>query len=157
MQKISPFLWFDHQAEEAARFYVSIFKDSRILNISHYGEGSRGQSGAVMTVEFQIEGQNFTALNGGPLFTFNSAISFFVRCTEQAEVDDLCQKLTQDGEQLPCGWLRDKFGLSWQIIPAILGELLADPDPVRSQQVMEAMLQMTKIDIAGLKRAHEGL
>ena len=155
MQKITPFLWFDSQAEEAMNFYVSIFKDSRILSVSRYGEGGPGPAGEVMTATFQLEGQEFMALNGGPNHNFTDAISFFVDCKTQEEVDRLWEKLSEGGEPGPCGWLRDKFGLSWQIIPEVLGELLNDPDPVKSQRVMQAMLQMSKIDIAGLKAAYQ--
>lgn len=155
MQKITPFLWFDNQAEEAMNFYVSIFKNSKILSVSRYGEAGPGPAGAVMTGTFQLEGQEFMALNGGPDHKFTEAISLFVDCTTQEEVDELWEKLSEGGEEGPCGWLKDKFGLSWQIIPGVLGELLSDPDPVKSQNVMKAMLQMSKIDIAGLKRAYE--
>jgi predicted 3-demethylubiquinone-9 3-methyltransferase (glyoxalase superfamily) len=155
MQKITPFLWFDNQAEEAMNFYVSIFKNSRILSVSRYGEAGPGPAGEVMTATFQLEGQEFMALNGGPDHNFTDAISFFVDCKTQEEVDELWDKLSEGGEPGPCGWLKDKFGLSWQIIPRILGELLNDPDPVKSQRVMQAMLQMGKIDIAGLKAAYD--
>lgn len=155
MQKITPFLWFDHQAEEAMNFYVSIFKNSRIISLTRYGEGGPGPAGEVMTGTFQLEGQEFMALNGGPDHQFSEAISFFVDCKTQEEVDELWNKLTQDGEEGPCGWLKDKFGVSWQIIPTVLGELLGDPDPAKSQRVMQAMLQMKKIDIKTLQEAHE--
>jgi predicted 3-demethylubiquinone-9 3-methyltransferase (glyoxalase superfamily) len=153
MQKISPFLWFDHQAEEAASFYVSIFKDSKILKVSRYPEGSPGPAGSVMVVNFQIEGQNFMALNAGPLFKFTEAISFWIGCETQEEVDYYWHKLLPGGQESQCGWLKDKFGLSWQVTPTILGELLADKDRKKAQRVMQAMLQMKKIDIAALKRA----
>jgi predicted 3-demethylubiquinone-9 3-methyltransferase (glyoxalase superfamily) len=156
MQKITPFLWFDNQAEEAINLYVSVFKNSRILSMSRYGEGGPGPAGTVMTATFQLEGQEFMALNGGPDHKFTDAISLFVDCKTQEEVDELWEKLSAGGEQGPCGWLKDKFGLSWQIIPGILGELLGDPDPVKSQRVMKAMLQMSKIDIDRLKAAYEG-
>jgi predicted 3-demethylubiquinone-9 3-methyltransferase (glyoxalase superfamily) len=156
MQKITPFLWFDGQAEEAANFYVSIFKNSKILNLAHYGETGPGPKGTVMTVNFQLEGQDFIALNGGPHFTFSPAISFFVTCETQAEVDELWEKLTSGGQEVQCAWLKDKFGVSWQIVPRALMELMQDKDPVRSQRVFKAMLQMTKIDIAGLQRAYRG-
>ena len=155
MQKITPFLWFDNQAEEAINLYVSVFKNSKILNMSRYGDAGPGPAGAVMTATFQLEGQEFMALNGGPDHKFTEAISLFVDCKTQEEVDELWERLSEGGEQGPCGWLKDRFGLSWQIIPSVLGELLGDPDPVKSQRVMKAMLQMSKIDIAGLKAAYE--
>ena len=155
MQKITPFLWFDNQAEEAMHFYVSIFNNSKILNVSRYGEAGPRPAGEVMTATFQLEGQEFMVLNGGPDHIFTDAISLYVDCKTQEEVDELWEKLSQGGEEGPCGWLKDKFGLSWQIIPGVLGELLNDPDPVKSQRVMRAMLQMSKIDIAGLKAAYE--
>lgn len=151
MQKITPFLWFDSQAEQAMNFYASIFKNSKI------GDISRGPDGKVMSVTFELEGQEFMALNAGPQFKFNEAISFFVNCESQAEVDDLWDKLTSTGgEESMCGWLKDKYGLWWQIIPSALGEMLGDPDPVKAQRVTQAMLQMRKIDVEGLKRAYEG-
>ena len=156
MSKINPFLWFDSQAEEAANFYVSIFKNSRIVNIARYGAAGPGPKGSVMTVAFQIEGQEFTALNGGPLFKFTEAISFVVNCETQEEVDELWEKLSRGGEEGPCGWLKDKFGLSWQVVPIVLGEMLSDSDPVKSQRVMHAMLQMKKIDVGKLRQAYEG-
>jgi predicted 3-demethylubiquinone-9 3-methyltransferase (glyoxalase superfamily) len=156
MQKISPFLWFNDNAEEAMNFYVSIFKNSKIINVSRYGEAGPGPAGTVMVGKFQIEGQEFHALNGGPVFTFTPAISFLVNCETQQEVDELWDKLSNGGETLQCGWLKDKFGVSWQIIPEALGDLMSDPDPEKSGRVMKAMLQMTKIDIAGLQRAYEG-
>ena len=155
MQKITPFLWFDNQAEEAANFYVSIFNNSRITIVTRYGEAGPGPSGSVMTVAFQLEGQDFTALNGGPQFKFSEAISLVVNCQSQPEVDDLWQKLSAGGEEVQCGWLKDKYGLSWQIIPSVLIDLLHDPDSVKSQRVMQAMLNMKKIDIAALKKAYE--
>jgi predicted 3-demethylubiquinone-9 3-methyltransferase (glyoxalase superfamily) len=155
MQKITPFLWFDHEAEEAMKFYVSIFKNSKILSMTRYGEGGPGPAGELMTGNFQLEGQEFMALNGGPDHKFTEAISFFVDCKTQEEVDDLWNKLTAGGEEGPCGWLKDKFGVSWQIIPTVLGELLGDPDPAKSQRVMQAMLQMKKIDIRVLQQAYE--
>jgi len=162
MQSITPFLWFDHQAEEAASFYVSVFSargggrgESKVLNVSRYGEAGPGTPGTAMTVTFRLEGLEFTALNGGPEYSFTEAVSFLVSCETQAEVDELWTKLSEGGEEGPCGWLKDRFGLSWQIVPTALGELLGDPDPQRSQRVMKAMLGMTKIDIAGLRRAHE--
>ncbi len=156
MQKIIPFLWFDTQAEEAANFYVSIFKNSKILTLARYGEAGPGPKGSVMVATFQIEGQKFMALNGGPRYTISPAISFFVDCETQAEVDELWEKLTAGGSEVQCGWLRDKFGVSWQIIPRALMELMQDKDPVKSQRVFKAMLGMTKIDIEGLKRAYRG-
>ena len=155
MQKITTFLWFDNQAEEAINFYTSIFKNSKILSVSRYGEGGPGQPGTVMTATFQLEGQEFMALNGGPEFKFTEAISFFVTCQGQAEVDELWGKLSAGGEEGQCGWLKDKFGVSWQIVPTALGELLGDKDAGKAAKVMQAMLQMKKIDIAGLKQAYE--
>lgn len=157
MQKITPFLWFDDQAEEAVNFYTSIFKNSEILDVTRYGEAGPRPKGTVMTVAFQLEGQEFMALNGGPEFKFTEAISFYVNCESQAEVDEFWEKLSAGGEEGPCGWLKDKYGLSWQIVPTILGELVSDPDPLKSQRVVQAMLQMGKIDIEGLQRAyHQG-
>jgi predicted 3-demethylubiquinone-9 3-methyltransferase (glyoxalase superfamily) len=155
MQKITPFLWFDGKAEEAMNFYVSIFKDSKVGKLRRYGEAGPGPKGSVMSAEFQLEGQDFIALNGGPMFTFSPAISFFVNCKTQKEVDELWDKLSAGGEKQPCGWLKDKYGVSWQIIPSVLGEMLSDPDPAISQAVMKAMMQMKKIDIEGLKRAKQ--
>jgi predicted 3-demethylubiquinone-9 3-methyltransferase (glyoxalase superfamily) len=155
MQKIAPFLWFDDQAEEATRFYVSIFKNSRVVSISRYGDAGPGPKGAVMVAVFELDGQEFLALNGGPQFTFSPAVSFLVHCKAQDEVDYFWEKLSEGGEKQQCGWLRDKYGLSWQIVPTILGELMQDKDSEKSKRVMEAMLQMQKIDIEGLKRAHD--
>ena len=155
MQKITPFLWFDNQAEDAAKLYVSIFKNSKIVTTTRYGEAGPGPKGSVMTVVFELDGQEFIALNGGPQFKFTEAISFSVNCKTQQEVDEFWKKLSERGEEGPCGWLKDKYGLSWQINPTILGELLNDPDPKKSRRVMEAMLKMKKIDIAGLKKAYE--
>jgi len=155
-QKITPFLWFDNNAEEAMNFYVSIFKNSKILSVTRYGDAGPGPKGTVMTGTFQLEGQQFIALNGGPHFKFTEAISLFVNCDTQEEVDDLWSKLIADGgAPSQCGWLKDKFGLSWQIIPAVLMELMSDKDPSRSKRVMEAMLPMTKIDIHRLKQAYD--
>ncbi|PYT92620.1 MAG: hypothetical protein DMG36_14015 [Acidobacteria bacterium] len=154
MPKISPFLWFDRQAEEAANFYIKIFKNSKILNITRYGEAGPGPKGSVMTIEFTLDGQEFIALNGGPHFKFNEAISFSVDCKTQEEVDMYWAKLSEGGEEQPCGWLKDKFGLSWQVNPTILGEMLGDPDPQKAERVTEAMLKMKKIDIAALKKAY---
>jgi predicted 3-demethylubiquinone-9 3-methyltransferase (glyoxalase superfamily) len=156
MQKISPFLWFDNQAEEAMNHYVSIFKNSKAGSITRFGDAGPGPKGSVMTASFELEGQQFTALNGGPQFKFTEAISFLVRCETQEEVDRLWDKLSEGGQTQQCGWLKDKFGLSWQIVPSVLIEMMKDPDPQKSQRVMEAMLQMTKIDIARLKQAYEG-
>jgi len=156
VQKITPFLWFDDMAEEAAYFYVSIFKDSKILNLARCGEAGPGPKGTVMVATFQLEGQKFMALNGGPHYTFSPAISFLVDCETQAEVDELWEKLSAGGNELQCAWLKDKFGVSWQIVPRALIELMQDKDPVKSQRVFNAMLQMTKIDIEGLKRAYRG-
>ena len=154
MPKISPFLWFDRQAEEAANFYIKIFKNSKILNITRYGEAGPGPKGSVMTIEFTLDGQEFIALNGGPHFKFNEAISFSVDCKTQEEVDMYWAKLSEGGQEQPCGWLKDKFGLSWQVNPTILGEMLADPDPQKAKRAAEAMLKMKKIDIAALKEAY---
>ncbi len=156
-QKITPFLWFNTQAEEAMNFYVSIFKNSKILNISRLPEGTPGPAGQVISGTFQLEGQEFMALNGGPEFQFNESISFFVHCENQAEVDDLWNKLTADGgQESMCGWLKDKFGVSWQIIPNALGEMFGDPDGAKAGRAMQAMLQMRKLDIATLKKAFDG-
>jgi predicted 3-demethylubiquinone-9 3-methyltransferase (glyoxalase superfamily) len=162
MQKITPFLWFDDKAEEAAEHYVSVFNarpgaagGSEILEVSRYGEGGRAEPGSVMTVSFRLEGQELTALNGGPDHALTDAFSFLVSCETQEEVDFLWSALTDGGEEGPCGWLEDRYGLSWQIIPTALSELLGDPDPGRSQRALQAMLQMSKIDIAGLQRAAE--
>lgn len=162
MQKITPCLWFDNQAEEAANFYSSIFKNSKIGNITRYGkEGYEihgREAGTVMTVDFEIEGQKFTALNGGPVFKFNEAISFVVHCETQKEVDYYWEKLSEGGDERAqqCGWLKDKYGVSWQIVPEVLSELVGDPNSERSQRAMKAMLQMKKIDIKTLKQAYEG-
>jgi predicted 3-demethylubiquinone-9 3-methyltransferase (glyoxalase superfamily) len=151
VQKITPFLWFDTQAEEAMNFYVSLFKNSKV------GSVTRGPDGKVFTVSFELDGQPFIGLNAGPQFKFNEAVSMFVNCEDQTEVDELWAKLTADGgEESMCGWLKDKFGLSWQLIPKALGELMGDPDPVKAQRVMQAMLQMKKIEVAGLQRAYDG-
>lgn len=154
MQKITPFLWFDDKAEEAANFYISIFKNSKMGTVTRYGDAGPGKKGSVMSVTFQLEGQDFFALNGGPLFKFTEAISFFVNCKTQEEVDDLWEKLSAGGQKSQCGWLKDRYGLSWQIVPTALSEMLRDKDPQKSQRVMKAMLQMTKIDIQKLKDAY---
>ena len=156
MQKITPFLWFDNQAEEAANYYVSIFGNSRILKTVRYGESGPGPKGAVMTVSFEINGQQFTALNGGPQFRFSEAISFVVNCETQAEIDALWGRLSAGGKEDSCGWLKDRYGLSWQLVPTVLPELLGDKDSARAQRAMQAMLQMRKLDIAALRRAHQG-
>jgi predicted 3-demethylubiquinone-9 3-methyltransferase (glyoxalase superfamily) len=155
MQKITPFLWFDHSAEQAVNFYISLFKNSKILSISRYGKGAPGPEGTVMSVNFQLEGQDFIALNGGPVYSFTPAISFFVDCATQAEVDHLWEKLTQGGEEVQCGWLKDKYGLSWQIVPSGLNELLNGKDAEGSARAMQAMLQMKKIDLDKMRRAYE--
>ena len=154
MQKITPFLWFDGKAEEAMRFYVSIFKNSKVGAITRYGDAGPGPKGTVMVVTFQLDGQEFIALNGGPQFTFSPAISFVVNCETQEEVDAFWEKLAEGGEKLQCGWLRDKYGLSWQIVPTVLGEMMQDKDAEKSQRVMKAMLQMNKLDIERLKQAY---
>ena len=155
MHKITPFLWFDDKAEEAMNFYVSIFKNSKVGSVTRYGDAGPGPKGTVMSARFQLDGQDFFALNGGPLFKFTEAISFFVNCETPEEVDELWEKLTAGGgTPQRCGWLKDKYGLSWQIIPKALGEMLGDKDPKKSQRVMQAMLQMNKIDIQRLKEAY---
>jgi len=156
MPKITTFLTYDNQAEEAAKFYVSVFKNSRISSVTRYGEAGPGRKGSVMTVTFELDSQEFVALNGGPHFKFTDGISLSVDCKTQEEVDEYWEKLSDGGEQGPCGWLKDRFGLSWQINPTILGELLRDSNPTRSKRVMEAMLKMKKISIEDLKRAYEG-
>jgi predicted 3-demethylubiquinone-9 3-methyltransferase (glyoxalase superfamily) len=156
MQKIVPFLWFDGNAEEAMNFYVSAFKNSKVGRVTRYGDAGPGPKGTVMSATFQLEGQDFYALNGGPQYRFTPAISLFVNCETQQEVDELWDRLTAGGSTERCGWLRDKFGVSWQIIPKALGELLGDKDPEKAKRVMLAMLQMDKIDIAGLKQAYAG-
>jgi predicted 3-demethylubiquinone-9 3-methyltransferase (glyoxalase superfamily) len=156
MSKIFPFLWFDHQAEEAVMFYTSIFRNSKIGSVSRYGDAGPGPKGSVMVMEFELDGQKFTALNGGPIFKFTPAISFFVNCESQDEVDHYWEALSEEGEKGQCGWLTDKYGLSWQIVPTALGQLMGDPDPEKAGRVTEAMLKMTKIDIAELQRAYHG-
>jgi predicted 3-demethylubiquinone-9 3-methyltransferase (glyoxalase superfamily) len=155
VQKITPFLWFNDQAEEAVNFYISLFKNSRIVSLSRYGDAGPGPKGSVMSVTFELEGQPFYALNGGPHFSFTPAISLFVNCESQAEVDELWDKLAAGGRKDRCGWLQDKYGLSWQIVPSVLGKLLGDKNPAKSSGVMKAMLQMDKLDIARLQQAYE--
>lgn len=157
MQKITPFLWFDDNAEEAMNFYTSIFEDSAIIAVSRYSDAGPGPVGTVMVGKFRIEGQEFIALNGGPQFSFSQAISFVVDCKTQEEVDYYWERLSEGGEPQMCGWLKDRFGLSWQIVPSALGELMSDPDVERSKRVMQAMLNMTKIDIEGLRSAYDGV
>jgi predicted 3-demethylubiquinone-9 3-methyltransferase (glyoxalase superfamily) len=156
MQKITPFLWFDNNAEEAANFYVSVFKNSKLLNVARYSDVGPGPKGTVMTVEFELDGQEFVALNAGPTFKFTEAISFVVNCETQEEVDYYWERLSEGGEKSHCGWLKDKFGLSWQVTPTILGKLMADKDQEKSNRVMQAMLKMDKLDIEPLQRAYEG-
>ena len=155
MQKITPFLWFDDKAEEAMNFYVSIFKNSKRGRISRYGEAGPGPKGTVMVATFQLEGQEFIALNGGPHFKFTEAISFVVNCETQDEVDAFWEKLSEGGAKGQCGWLKDKYGLSWQVVPTALGKLMSDPNPEKSKRVMTAMLKMTKMDIQGLQQAYD--
>lgn len=156
MQKITPFLWFDNNAEEAANFYVSIFKNSKVLSVSRYGDAGPGPKGTVMVAEFQIEGQEFVALNGGPRFKFDEAISFVINCETQDEVDYFWERLSEGGKKSRCGWLQDKFGLWWQVVPTVLNKLMSDSDPEKVKRVTEAMLQMDRIDIEPLQRAYEG-
>jgi len=154
MQKITPFLWFDHQAEEAARFYTSVFKRSEILTVTRYGPDAPRPEGSVMTVAFRIEGQDFVALNGGPQFTFSPAISLVVNCETQKEIDEMWERLSEGGAKVQCGWLTDKYGLSWQIVPAALGQLLNQKHPEKANRVMKALLQMEKIDLETLQQAY---
>ncbi len=156
MPKITPFLWFDGNAEEAVNFYTSLFKNSKILSVSRYGDTGPGPKGSVMVMRFELDGQQFLALNGGPLYKFSPAVSFLIDCQTQEEIDRFWEKLSDGGKTSQCGWLDDKFGLSWQIVPTILGELLSDKDPKKSARVMKAMLGMTKIEIKGLKDAYDG-
>jgi predicted 3-demethylubiquinone-9 3-methyltransferase (glyoxalase superfamily) len=156
MSKITPFLWFDNNAEEAVHFYTSIFPNSKIGKVARYTEGSPGEVGSVMTIEFELDGQPFIALNGGPHFQFNEAVSFSISCDSQEEVDYYWEKLTEGGKEVQCGWLADKFGLPWQVNPKIIGELLSDPDKGKAARVMQAMMKMIKIDIAELQRAYDG-
>jgi predicted 3-demethylubiquinone-9 3-methyltransferase (glyoxalase superfamily) len=154
VQKITPFLWFDGQAEEAMNFYVSIFKNSRTMGVARYGEAGPGPKGTVMTAKFELDGQEFVALNGGPQFTFTEAISFVVNCETQQEVDEMWEKLSEGGQKSRCGWLKDRYGLSWQVVPTALVEMVQDKDPKKASRVMQAMLQMDKIDIETLRRAY---
>ncbi len=156
MQKITPFLWFDGKAQEAADFYTAIFKNSRITEVMRYGEGGPGPKGGLMAATFELEGQTFIALNGGPMFAFSPAISFFVHCDSQNEVDHFWDKLSAGGQIQQCGWLTDKFGVTWQIVPRVLHSMLQDKDPVKAKRVMEAMMKMIKLDLDALTRAYEG-
>lgn len=153
MPRITPTLWFDTQGEDAANFYVSVFPNSKITNVAHYGEAGPRPAGTVMTVEFELDGQQYLVLNGGPQFTFNEALSLTIDCADQEEVDHYWTKLSEGGEEGPCGWLKDKFGLSWQVVPTAMGELMAGPDEARAQRVMAAMLGMKKLDVAALRAA----
>lgn len=155
MQKITPFLWFDGKAEEAANFYVSVFRNSKIVSVVRHGEAGPGPKGTVMLVRFLLDGQEFLALNGGPQFTFSPAVSLVANCATQQEVDELWEKLSTGGEKLNCGWLKDKYGLSWQVVPTILGELMQDKDAGKTNRVMQAIMGMNKLEIAGLKRAYD--
>ncbi len=156
MPKITPFLWFDNNAEEAVNFYVSVFKDSKIGKVARYGEGGPGPAGSVMTESFQLEGQEFVALNGGPTFKFTEAVSFVVNCDGQAEVDYFWEKLSAGGSKSRCGWLKDKFGLSWQVVPTVLPSFFSSGDPAKTKRVMNALMQMDKLDIAKLQQAYDG-
>lgn len=156
MQKITPFLWFDGRAEEAMNFYTSVFPNARIGEVSRYGEAGPGPKGSVMSASFELEGQAFIALNGGPMFSFTPAISFFVNCQTQDEIDTYWARLSEGGQTQPCGWLQDKFGLSWQIVPTALGQMLQDKDRTKANRTMQAMLKMSKLDIAALKKAYDG-
>ena len=156
-QKIIPNLWFDTESEEAADFYVSLFKNSRIVNVTHYPEGAPREAGMVMTVEFELDGQRFVGINGGPDFKFDEAVSFQIDCEDQDEVDYYWERLSEGGEEGPCGWVKDRFGLSWQVVPTGMDELFADPDPARAQRAMQAMLGMKKLDVAALRSAADGV
>ncbi len=156
-QKITPNLWFDTEAEAAAEFYVSVFKDGRVLNKTHYTEGAPREAGMVMTVDWEVNGMRFTGINGGPDFKFDEAVSFLINCADQDEVDYFWEKLSEGGSEGPCGWVKDKFGLSWQVVPEGMEELFADADPKRAERAMQAMLQMGKLDIAELRRAADGV
>ena len=155
--KIVPNLWFDGNAEEAADFYVSVFENSRIVTKTHYPEGSPGPVGGVMTVEFELNGQRFTGINGGPQFTFSEAVSFMINCSDQEEIDRFWEVLSEGGEEGPCGWVKDRFGLSWQVVPEGIDEVFADPDPKRAERAMQAMLKMGKLDIAALRSAADSV
>jgi predicted 3-demethylubiquinone-9 3-methyltransferase (glyoxalase superfamily) len=155
MKKITPFLWFDGKAEEAMNFYTSLFKNSKVSNIRRYGDAGPGTKGSIMTAQFELDGQEFIALNGGPHFSFTPAISFFVNCESQEEVDEYWEKLSAGGKTSQCGWLTDKYGLTWQIVPSALGKMLQDKDPQRAARVMKAMLQMAKLDVAKLQQAYD--
>ena len=157
MQRIVPNLWFDTEAEEAANFYLSVFKQSRIVNVTHYTAAGPRPAGTVMTVEFELDGQRFVGINGGPEFTFSEAVSFQISCEDQAEVDYYWERLTEGGEEGPCGWLKDRYGLSWQVVPTGMDELFADPDPAKAERAMRAMMGMRKLDIAALHNAAEGV
>ena len=157
MQKITPFLWFDGKAEEAMNFYVSLFKNSRAGNVTRYGDAGPGPKGSVMSATFQLEGQDFYALNGGPQYKFTPAVSLFITCETQEEVDMFWEKLSEGGRKDRCGWLQDRYGLSWQVIPSALGRMLGDEDPAKANRVMQAMMQMDKIDVAALQQAYDGV
>jgi predicted 3-demethylubiquinone-9 3-methyltransferase (glyoxalase superfamily) len=157
MQKIVPNLWFDTEAEEAAAFYISVFKRSRIVNVARYTEAGPRPAGTVMTVEFELDGQRFVGINGGPQFTFDEAVSFQITCEDQDEIDYYWDRLSAGGSEGPCGWLKDRFGLSWQVVPTGMEELFADPDPTRAQRAMEALLKMGKLDVAALREAADGV
>jgi len=156
-QKIIPNLWFDTEAEEAAEFYTSVFKNSRVVNVAHYTEAGPRETGMVMTVEFELDGQRFVGINGGPEFSFSEAVSFQVTCEDQDEVDYYWERLSEGGQEGPCGWLKDRYGLSWQVVPKGMDELFSDPDPERARRAMEAMLKMGKLDIAALRSAADGV
>jgi len=156
-QKITPNLWFDTEAEEAAEFYVSVFKDSRVVSKSHYSEAGPREAGMVMTVDFELDGQRFTGINGGPDFKFDEAVSFLISCEDQDELDYYWEKLSEGGSESQCGWLKDRYGLSWQVVPPGMEELFNDPDPERARRAMEAMLKMSKLDVAELRRAADGV
>jgi predicted 3-demethylubiquinone-9 3-methyltransferase (glyoxalase superfamily) len=156
MQKITPCLWFDNNAEEAVQFYASIFKDSKTLATARYGDTGPGPKGSVLTIKFALNGQEFLALNGGPIFKFTEAVSLIVNCENQQEIDHYWEKLSAGGKKVQCGWLKDKYGLSWQVVPTILSELVSDKDPEKSNRVMQAVMKMIKLDIEGLKQAYEG-
>ena len=153
MPAITPNLWFDTEAEEAASFYISVFPNSRIVSVAHYTEAGPRPAGSVMTVEFELDGQRFVGINGGPQFTFSEAISLLINCKDQAEIDYYWEKLTDGGEEGPCGWLKDRYGLSWQVVPAGMDEIFSDPDPARAERAMQAMFGMSKLDIAALRSA----